>query len=402
MLQRVGSRTGFAFNAADPLSFVRDGVFGLVFAYQAGWTAVYIVISLVAIGVALAWRSRESLSAVLLPLLAVTLSLLAVSLGARAHMFAARYLVSASPLLAMLIAWAVAMFWRRARWLGVLAVMLFVLSTVPTMSRYVYEKPYEVSGDFDPGADYHYLQAKARPDDIVFFNVLSLAGHYERLRTPQDAPWSYALRWDPVVEPLELALSERVQPAAAQHRRLWFVLYKGTVAANLPLKQWLDLNLFPVFGEWRKDTLYLQYLAPTDHMARVEPKATFGERIQLREASFTSQAADDRVVVQLIWSSSAEMEQSYKVFVHLYAMDGTLVAQHDSVPVNELRPTWSWKPGEQIMDNHGLLVPAEASEALRLVVGLYDPDTGTRLTLHDGSDHAEIGMVQLWPSVAQS
>ena len=91
------------------------------------------------------------------------------------------------------------------------------------------------------------------------------------------------------------------------------------------------------------------------------------------------------------------MATSYKVFVHLYAGDGLLVAQHDAVPVNELRPTQSWQTGEEIVDRHGLWVPKGVTGPLRLIVGLYDAETGTRLAMTGGLDHADIGMVEVGP-----
>jgi hypothetical protein len=278
-------------------------------------------------------------------------------------------------------------------WLGLL---LVVASVVPTLATYVYEKPYEVSGAFDPQADYRFLQERTSPDDIIFYNVLSLAGHYARFRTEGDPTWSYVLRWDPVIEPLQPALTGRVLPAASQHPRLWFVLYKGTVAANHDLKQWLDVNLFPTYGQWREDTLYLQYLPPAAPVVEREFGLAFDQGIHLRAVEFTSAAEpDSAVTVRLQWESAEKIEHSYKVFVHLYAADGRLVAQHDSVPMNELRPTWSWEPGEKIVDHHGLWVPADVSGPLRLVVGLYDPDSSLRLALPSGSDHAEVGIVQV-------
>jgi hypothetical protein len=398
LVQRVGSRTGFVLAGADALRFLSDGVFGLVFAYATGWWAVYATLALLLCAFFLAKRKWESVRMLALPLLAMALTLVAVSIGAKAHMFAARYLIPASPFLALAIAWALATCWTRSRWLGVLAVLLFLASTFPTLTHYVYAKAYEVSGAFDPQADYHYLRDKALAEDIIFFNVLSLAGHYEHLRAPTDPPWSYVLRWDPVIEPLEPALAQRVQPAVAQHRRLWFVLYKGTVAANAALKEWLDLNLFPAFGQWREDTLYLLYLSPTAQMQELEPEVTFDGQIHLQAAAFTPRTqSGDRVTVSLTWTASEALARSYKVFVHLYAADGRLVAQHDAVPVNELRPTESWQPEQEIVDRHGLWVPKDMTGPLRLVVGLYDPETGARLTVTDGADHADIGIVEVVP-----
>jgi len=396
MLQRVGSRTGFALAGSDSLHFLADGIFGLVFAYETGWWAVYTAAALLLCAFLLSRRKRDTVRLLTLPLLAMALTLVAVSIGARAHMFAARYLIPASPFLALSIAWALATCRERSRRLGGLALLLFLVSTFPTMARYVYAKAYEVSGAFDPRADYLYLQDKTLPDDILFFNVLSLAGHYERLRSPDDPSWSYVLRWDPVIEPLEPALTQRVRPVISQRRRLWFVLYKGTVAANAALKEWLDLNLYPAFGQWREDTLYLLYLSPTAQMQELRPQLTFDGRIHLQAAAFTPRSQPgDRVTVNLTWMASEVLTRNYKVFVHLYTADGRLVAQHDAVPVNELRPTQSWQAGEEIVDRHGLWVQEGVSGPLRLVVGLYDSETGTRLTLADGADHADLGSVEI-------
>jgi hypothetical protein len=398
MLERVGNRTGFTVAGQAPWGLIADGLFGLVFAYGTGWMAVYVVLVLLSAAIAVAWMRRDSLRLLTLPALATALTILAVSVGARAHMFAARYLISASPFLALWIAWSIAVLSKRARWLGALALLLLVASTIPTIRAYVYEKPYEVSEAFDPQADYHFLQDKALRDDLVFYNVLSLAGHYQRFRSPDDAGWSYVLRWDPVIEPLQPALQARVLPAADQHRRLWFVLYKGTVGANFELKQWLDYNLFPAFGQWREDVLYLAYLPAAAPMVRQQADVVFDQRILLRAVEFTSRAeADGAVTVCLSWQAMEDIAQNYKVFVHLYTEDGRLVAQHDAVPLNELRPTCDWEPGEEIVDRHGLWVPPGVAEPLYLVVGLYDPEDGTRLTLPDGADHAQISVLELVP-----
>jgi len=397
MLERVGSRTGFALGAADLLRFLTDGMYGLVFAYGAGWIPVYVVLLLLLTAVLVAWRRGESLRCLLLPLLAVVLTLLAVSVGAKAHMFAARYLIAASPFLAFFIAWAVGVLWQRAKWLGMLGLLALVVSTLPTLTGYVYPKSYEVSGAFDPQADYRFLTDKADPDDLVVFNVLSLAGLYERFRDPaRDADWSYVLRWDPVVEPLEAALTGRVLPATRSHQRLWFVLYKGTVAANYALKEWLDQYLFPAQGQWQEDTLYVQYLSPTAETVRADQQMVFDGKIWLKAAEFTPRTqSDGPVTVRLTWEVEEPVSQNYKVFAHLYSTEGRLVAQHDAVPQNELRPTWSWQPGEQVVDNHGLWVPEDISAPLRLAVGLYDAETNSRLALPGGADYAEVGIVEV-------
>jgi mannosyltransferase len=394
MLARVGRRADLAFALGDVWALAKAGLFALVFAYGVGWAAVFAVLAILAVGAASGRLSKE----LTLPLLAIFLTLVGVSLGARVHMFASRYVIVASPYLALLLAWALGAILARSRVLFALGLLLLVATAGPTIADYVYAKPYEVFEPFDPSADWRALHGRASSQDIVFFNVLSLAGTYERYRRPDDAAWSYALRWDPVIESLEEAL-DRIRGTMASHQRLWFVLYKGTVAANADLKRWLDDNLYPASGGWREDTLYLLYVAPQGPWRTVAPDTPFDGAIVLEEASFTPQAEHGGVVgVKLTWRAEREIPRNYKVFVHLYDNQGQLVAQHDAQPAHEVRPTSTWAVGERIEDRHGLALPATSGTPLRLIVGLYDPATGQRLLLPDGRDALDIGSVTLSPT----
>jgi hypothetical protein len=83
----------------------------------------------------------------------------------------------------------------------------------------------------------------------------------------------------------------------------------------------------------------------------------------------------------LIWRAEAETPMSYHVFVHLVDEAGNLLAQSDGVPGNWNRPTTGWLPGEYILDEHTLNTPESLPGGqLRLRIGLYDPDTGARLS----------------------
>jgi hypothetical protein len=95
------------------------------------------------------------------------------------------------------------------------------------------------------------------------------------------------------------------------------------------------------------------------------------------------------------------VQQNAKVFVHLLDAAGQLVAQHDSEPVSGQRPTSTWKPGESIIDRHGVLLPDDlAPGEYQLVVGLYDPATGNRLLVTAGTsappgDSWPVGAIQV-------
>jgi hypothetical protein len=61
------------------------------------------------------------------------------------------------------------------------------------------------------------------------------------------------------------------------------------------------------------------------------------------------------------------------------------VAQQDNQPQAGNNPTWSWVPGEVIVDPVTLEIPTEAKPGVySLLIGLYDPKANqARVTLYD-------------------
>lgn len=95
-------------------------------------------------------------------------------------------------------------------------------------------------------------------------------------------------------------------------------------------------------------------------------------------------APGDTLRLALIWQARDAVGGDFKVFVHVFAPDGTLAAQADAVPVYWTYPTTVWQPGETIRDVH--VIPLEATLPrgdYRVLVGMYDPVTGARLPLRD-------------------
>jgi hypothetical protein len=87
----------------------------------------------------------------------------------------------------------------------------------------------------------------------------------------------------------------------------------------------------------------------------------------------------------LVWQAEATLPESYHVFLHLVDAAGNLIAQTDGVPAAWTRPTTGWLPGEIIADTHSLPLPGELPDGpLSLRIGLYDPDTGQRLSTAEG------------------
>ena len=106
------------------------------------------------------------------------------------------------------------------------------------------------------------------------------------------------------------------------------------------------------------------------------------------DASSWRAVRGEKLTIHPYWQAQTEMSISYKGFVHLLGPDGRVVAQRDEFPLHGQRPTADWKKGEVIRDEWELAVPGDISPGeYRLEVGMYDPESGQRLTLRsaDGS-----------------
>ncbi|NLE75933.1 MAG: hypothetical protein GX605_04175 [Chloroflexi bacterium] len=120
--------------------------------------------------------------------------------------------------------------------------------------------------------------------------------------------------------------------------------------------------------------------------------ATFGERLRLvgYDLDGGTLRPGGQVRLTLHWQALATPAESYAVFVHLTAADGSLAAQDDHLPGDGLLPTPGWLPGEYVADEHRLTVPPWAGPgAYRLWVGWYRPSDGQRLPVT--SDRLVVG-----------
>ena len=107
------------------------------------------------------------------------------------------------------------------------------------------------------------------------------------------------------------------------------------------------------------------------HTSRLAAPVRFGGIIDLVAVTHTG----DELV--LWWQSVAATPHSYTVFVHLLDEAGQLVRQADGVPNAGLSPTAVWLPGELVRDVRSI-APSGV-----LAIGLYDSETGGRLTAVD-------------------
>jgi hypothetical protein len=102
--------------------------------------------------------------------------------------------------------------------------------------------------------------------------------------------------------------------------------------------------------------------------------------------------AGQTIFFTLYWQAEAIPAQDYTVFIHLLDANRNWIAGADGPPVNNFYPTGLWQPGDWIDDDRHLTIPDELSAGhYPVLIGLYDPDSGERLTRLDGSgDFVEI------------
>ncbi len=390
--------------------FVRQGIFDLTMAQKAGIAGPLVIGLIIVAGItaALVRKCRPSLLA--LPLGIIAFTLLGVAFAARQWAFNARMLICATPALAMLLGWSFDQLLRAGAGdaerkprdamrhipLVLLSLALFAVYW-PTSTSFVYVKMLEVFDPYNPHTYRAHIAPLARPGDLVFFNVLSPAGFYALDRQAGDPRWSYALTWDPVIEPRG-RWETRITQATQQHDRLWIVLYRGLAGQNGHLRGWMDSNFYPAHAQWGEEEVFygLYGVARDELLPGNAAGARWGDVI-LEDARLPKAVSPGAVVpVALTWRAEAPIPRNYKVFVHAIRPDGGMAAQHDAQPLNDLRPMTIWPVGEAVRDHHGLALPADYRGPLQIVAGLYDPDTGERLRTTSGADAVTLATVVVW------
>lgn len=206
--------------------------------------------------------------------------------------------------------------------------------------------------------------------------------------------------------PLPPAGERLLQNVVQEHDRIWLVTH-GVRPGEAPneVERWLAGHAFKATDDWYDDFRLCLYASPPGAgfaETSEQSAAIWRDRIRLRDYAVNSAAYKPGELVSLSfdWEALQGDLPEYKVFTHLIAPDGTLVAQRDTSPVDEYRPTSAWDVGEVIRDRHALLLSSELQPGRYVLwVGWYDPVTGERLPvrLPDGSeeDHLVLGGIEV-------
>lgn len=120
---------------------------------------------------------------------------------------------------------------------------------------------------------------------------------------------------------------------------------------------------------------------------QVQTNVTFGDHIRL--VGYDMAVSEFAIYFRPYWRADQQPVVNYSMFVHVLGQDETPVSQYDGSPGQERRPASTWnEPSEMLIgaDTYIDLPPDLPGGAYRLLVGLYDYETGQRLLLDNGSD----------------
>jgi hypothetical protein len=249
------------------------------------------------------------------------------------------------------------------------------------------------------------IESVARPGDGIILNAANqweVFTYYHRQGAPVYAiPRSRPPRADQV--------SSEMEQIAGSHDRLYAV-YWGDAESDPQrlVESWLSVHAYRASDRWYGRVRVATYGIGPEHESPTSPTvvsgASFGELIYL--LGFSLESADyapgDIIPLTLFWEPEGQIEERYKVFVHLLDPNGELIAQTDAEPQANLLPTTAWPLEGQVIDRHGVLLPQEmAAGDYALIVGLYSLTSGDRLPVTLGGalagDHLMIGSIAISP-----
>jgi hypothetical protein len=261
-----------------------------------------------------------------------------------------------------------------------LAMFLFGLSPVVTGLQNLY---------FDPAYardNYRAIAARIKAEAGPLATIILDAPNQKEVFT-------YYYPDEPGIVPLPDATPRKtIDRLLAANQRLYAVLWGQSEQDPAGIVETaLQAGAFEVDATWYGKVQLVTYAVagpPADHIDQ-DSAARFGDVIVLDGYTLNagSLAPGQVLGLTLFWHTGAHIPIGYKVFVHLYKPDGTILTQHDGEPGGGLKPTHQWQIGQQVIDNHGLLIPISTAPGdYALAIGMYDADGNRLAVVMDGKE----------------
>lgn len=359
---------------------------GQLLSSQFAWINAVAFLPLLVLGTVGLWQERRL--AALLTVLYLTVPLIGVYVASRFRpIFNERYLMVASPAFYLLIA--AALLWiikSRKVWhttIPLLLVMALLATGVLALSNHYFNSQFAKSPPWRDVMDY--IADQARPGDaLIYTSPLPTIPYYNQDRLP-----SYLIPYAPDTSLPEA--EQQLQNVLGRHRRVWLVPAESDRWVSYEVEPWLDRHSARLDQTFFRIIHIGLYESPGAFYDTMTPQtARFADGLQLNgfrlakgEATLIVEG-EKAIPLTLMWSAEHTPGTAYTVFTHLVGPDGALWGQWDNPPVWGTYPTTEWKRGEIVFDQY--LIPLEENAPpgeYHLLVGLYDPASGARLSVVD-------------------
>ncbi|MCK6624571.1 MAG: glycosyltransferase family 39 protein [Anaerolineae bacterium] len=314
-----------------------------------------------------------------------------------------KFLLVAAPTLALLLACAIETITHHASRITlkylVGGLLLAVLASASALSLYHYFANPTYARDNYRGIA-NFIKAVGGPDDAVILNAegqQDVFNYYFSKTSVPEAPVYPLPRRRPLDEAATLA---ELQTIAATAQKIYAV-YWATQQADPHglIESWLNTHLFKATDQWYGNVRLVSYASPleTSDLSLKPLNYQLGPHICLKGYTLSASqiAPGDILQVALSWQTDAPLraDENYTVFVQVLDQADHLVGQRDAAP---LTPTSAWPANQSVADAHGIFIEPGTPPGLhRLIVGLYDSQTGQRLPVAEGQDFVELGQVEV-------
>lgn len=274
-------------------------------------------------------------------------------------------------------------------------------STIDALYGFPLANGWKVVGALYEEGTIHGAYETNQRDDLV-------SGWYTHLqpRCDSTAQWYFAVNtvefWSTYLQPSAESLAgEGYHPwgtVTVDDQPRMTIYARGMAAAPAPQQFALE-EFAPRFDQRSPTRLTLGYPV-------VEPPipnsihANLGDQVWLEgyEINYAEPLLPgDTFTLTLYWRAQRGGLPMYKVFNQAFYGDGVMIAQQDSIPVCNRRPTTGWYPGELIVDHYTIAIATDAPPGTYPVrTGLYEEADFARLPLVDATgqviaDHVQLG-----------
>jgi len=246
----------------------------------------------------------------------------------------------------------------------------------------------------------YYADPAARDNYTGIASTIAALGDPDRdlviLNAPGQADvWRY---YDPGLEVLPLPAERPPDRTATEtalakqtaDRRNLFALLWATEQSDSEriVESWLGRHAFKGLESWQGNVRFATYsLAQDLSCAAPDPPTRFENVAELAAVCLGTKqlAAGETLLVGLRWLALKPPEERYVVSVQLLDRRDQVIVQRDGEPGGGSLPTLGWNTGDVVTDNHGLpLPPGTPPGGYRLIVALYNHETGARLAAAGG------------------